>query len=129
MSSRRRHAPTALRHVIAAAVVSVAAAGTLAAQAQPARPAAAHGEKHGEKHEEGEAHHAIPWKKLDAFHTVMAASWHPAKDRNDLAPFRARASELVAAAKALTSEPIPASCGGAARTASSPRRRASPTIA
>ena len=113
------HVPAAVRHLLAAAVVSVAAAGTLAAQAQPAKPAAAHGaghgEKHGEKHEEGAAHHAIPWKKLDAYHTVMAASWHPAKDRNDLAPFRARATELVAAARALTTEPVPAACGGPAR--------------
>lgn len=61
------------------------------------------------------AEHAIPWRALDAYHTVMAASWHPAKERDDLAPFRAKATDLVAAAKALTAEPVPATCGGPAR--------------
>ena len=89
-------------------VATAAVAGSLAAQAAPAKPAA--GQHEGENH-------AITWKALDSYHTVMAASWHPAKDRSDLAPFRARAAELVAAARALTAEPVPAACGGQARTA------------
>jgi len=100
-------------------LLSAAAASAAVAQAQPAKPAAerpapAAGAAH-ETHED--AGHAIPWKALDTYHTVMAASWHPAKDRNDLAPFRARAAELVTAAKALTAEPVPAACGGPARAA------------
>ncbi len=111
--------------LVAGAIVSAAAAGTVSAQAQPAKPAAApahgghgghggHGAQ-GEGHGAGESHHALPWKRLDGYHTVMAASWHPAKDRNDLAPFRARATDLLAAAKALAAEPVPAACGGPAR--------------
>ena len=94
-----------IARTFAVVAVSIAASGTLSAQTTPAKPAA-------ESHDDG---HAIPWRALDTYHTVMAASWHPAKDRNDLAPFRARAAELVTAARALTAEPVPAVCGGPAR--------------
>jgi hypothetical protein len=33
---------------------------------------------------------ATGWKELDAFHELMAASWHPASGKNDLAPARAK---------------------------------------
>ena len=36
---------------------------------------------------------------MNAFHRVLGATWHPA-EKNDLAPLKARAKELKAAAKA-----------------------------
>lgn len=93
--------------IAAGAVLVWCPLSTAAAQQAPAKPAMAHAD-------EG---HAIPWKALDAYHTVMAASWHPAKDKNDLAPFRAKASALVSAARAVAAEPVPAVCGGPAKTA------------
>lgn len=58
-----------------------------------------------------------PWKEMNAFHSVMGATWHPASARNDLAPLKARAKDLATAAEAwLASKPpvTPASCGSAA---------------
>jgi hypothetical protein len=54
------------------------------------------------------------WKELDAYHALMMATWHPAKDSSNLAPFRARAAEMVAAAKTVAASKAPASCGGKA---------------
>ena len=57
-----------------------------------------------------------PWKEMNAFHRVMAATWHPASSKNDLAPLRARATELATAAeKWAASKPpaTPASCNSA----------------
>lgn len=73
-----------------------------------AKPAGGH---HGESH--GESHGAIAWKELDQYHTLMAASWHPAKDKNDLAPARAKAGELAAAGKALAAAAKPKGCESA----------------
>ena len=97
--------PRRSRPLLVLALVAGTPLATLAAQGQPApqaTPAMSH----------DDAGHAIPWKALDAYHTVMAASWHPAKKSDDLAPFRSRASALVAAARALAAEPVPAACGG-----------------
>jgi hypothetical protein len=123
MPATSRIAATLARRLlapVAAALVLCTAAGTLAAQGHAGHHAPAAAAKTGDstaRHREGEAHHALPWKALDAYHTVMAASWHPAKDRNDLAPFRTKAGDFVAAAKALTMEPVPAACGGPAKAA------------
>jgi hypothetical protein len=95
-----------LRVMCGAVVLALVPLTTAAAQGQPAKPM-----------EQGDEGHAIPWKALDAYHTVMAASWHPAKDKNDLAPFRAKAGALVSAARAVGAEPVPAVCGGASRNA------------
>src|SRR5688572_15088233 len=55
-------------------------------------------------------HHAASgWKELDAYHTLMAASWHPAKS-NDLKPIRARADSLSLAAKLWSESKVPAAC-------------------
>jgi hypothetical protein len=54
------------------------------------------------------------WKELDAYHMLMMATWHPAKDKNDLAPIRAKATEMVASAKVVAASKAPASCGGKA---------------
>ena len=58
----------------------------------------------------GSDHHASSgWKELDAFHTLMAATWHPAKS-NDLKPIRARADSLAAAARVWSQAKAPAAC-------------------
>ena len=51
-----------------------------------------------------------PWKELDAFHMLVMATWHPAKDQNDLAPTRAKASAMVTAAKTLAASTAPKAC-------------------
>jgi len=50
------------------------------------------------------------WKELDAYHLLMMATWHPAKDKNDLAPIRAKATEMVASAKLVAASKAPMSC-------------------
>ena len=35
------------------------------------------------------------WKELDAYHLLIMATWHPAKDKNDLAPIRAKAISIA----------------------------------
>ncbi len=58
----------------------------------------------------GKDHHAESgWKELDAFHTLMAATWHPAKS-NDLKPIRARADSLSLAAQAWSKAKVPTAC-------------------
>ena len=57
------------------------------------------------------AHHAARsgWKELDAYHDLMAATWHPAQ-KDDLKPARAKADSLSAAAKAWSDSKAPAAC-------------------
>ena len=50
------------------------------------------------------------WKELDAYHLLMMATWHPAKDKNDLAPIRAKATEMVASAKLVAASTSPMAC-------------------
>ena len=50
------------------------------------------------------------WKELDAFHALMAASWHPAAKSNDLKPARERAVALSEAAQAWVASATPAAC-------------------
>src|SRR5688572_2220151 len=58
----------------------------------------------------GKDHHAESgWKELDAFHTLMAATWHPAKS-NDLKPIRAKADSLSLAAQAWSKAKVPMAC-------------------
>jgi hypothetical protein len=63
-------------------------------------------------------HHMMgPWKEMNAFHRVMAATWHPASQKGDVAPLKARVKELLTAADAwAASKPpaTPASCGNEA---------------
>jgi hypothetical protein len=60
------------------------------------------------------------WKELDAYHQLMMATWHPAKDRNDLAPIRGQAEAMVKAAELVGTSTPPGSCAkpelAAART-------------
>ena len=55
---------------------------------------------------------ASGWKELDSFHELMAASWHPASGKNDLAPARAKAADMAAAAKKWEDSPAPKGCDG-----------------
>ena len=57
------------------------------------------------------AHHAARsgWKELDAYHDLMASTWHPAQ-KDDLKPARAKADSLSAAAKAWSESKAPAAC-------------------
>lgn len=56
-------------------------------------------------------HHAAGsgWKELDAFHELMAATWHPAQS-GDLKVIRAKADSLSASAKAWAASKAPAAC-------------------
>ncbi len=69
------------------------------------------GMDHGAMHDmkKGES-----WKELDAYHELMMATWHPAKDKGDMAPFRAKAADMVAAAKTVGASKAPASCSSKA---------------
>lgn len=49
------------------------------------------------------------WKELDAFHKVLAASWHPAGS-GDTKPARAQAQALLDAARAWQKSKGPAAC-------------------
>ena len=49
------------------------------------------------------------WKELDAFHELMAATWHPAKS-GDLKVIRAKADSLSASAKVWAASKVPAAC-------------------
>jgi hypothetical protein len=55
-------------------------------------------------------HAAGGWKEMDAFHNVMAATWHPAGQKNDLKPLRAQAGALADAARTWAAAPVPKAC-------------------
>ncbi|MEQ1690702.1 MAG: hypothetical protein ABMA00_05415 [Gemmatimonas sp.] len=55
-------------------------------------------------------HAMSPWKELDAYHMLMMATWHPAKDKGDMAPTRAKIGDMVASAKALAASTAPKGC-------------------
>ena len=57
-------------------------------------------------------HHAASsgWKELDAFHTLLAATWHPVSKSNDLKPIREKAVALNDAAQAWAASKYPKAC-------------------
>lgn len=64
-----------------------------------------------------ESHMMGSWKEMNAFHEVLAATWHPASQKSDLAPLKARAKDLLTAAEtwsASKAPAMPASCGSEA---------------
>jgi hypothetical protein len=63
---------------------------------------------------QGEGHAASGWKALDAYHALMMATWHPAKDKGDMAPLKAQAVAMVTAAKAVAASTPPAGCATSA---------------
>jgi len=58
----------------------------------------------------GSDHHAMSgWKELDAFHALLATTWHPVGS-GDFKPIRAKADSLAQAAKAWSESTVPAAC-------------------
>ena len=58
-----------------------------------------------------DGHHAAGgWKEMDAFHTVLAATWHPASKSDDLKPLRERAGALADAARTWAAAAVPKAC-------------------
>ena len=92
------------------AVALVASAA--AAQHSPAHQPPAGGTKVAKEPAEHGGHHAASsgWKELDAFHTLMMQTWHPASGANDLAPARAKAGAMADAARAWAAAAVPAGC-------------------
>ena len=94
------------RHLIAATAALLFVAGSASAQTPPPKM-----DKMDHSKMEQEMHHAMsPWKELDAFHVLVMATWHPAKDKSDMAPTRAKSSELLASAKVLAASTAPKGC-------------------
>lgn len=50
------------------------------------------------------------WTEMDAFHDVLAATWHPASKGDDLKPLRAKAGALADAARAWAAAAVPKAC-------------------
>lgn len=90
----------------AVAAFAVLVASPLAAQEKP--PAKAPAKTEAMDH--AAMHGAATWKELDAYHQLMMATWHPAKEKSDMAPIRAKAGEMVASAKLVAASKAPASC-------------------
>lgn len=103
--------PARLAALVATSAALIAA--PLSAQEKPpAKPPAAamdHSKMDHSKMDHGAAK-AEGWKELDAYHMLMMATWHPAKDKNDLAPIRAKAAEMVASAKLVAASKSPMAC-------------------
>lgn len=97
------------RFVVPSAALAAFAFFAPSLSAQAAGGGHSHGAGHGAGHGAEESHEASGWKELDAFHGVMAAAWHPA--RNDsLGPARATASKLVEQAKLFARSTAPKAC-------------------
>ena len=101
--------PAFLLRRAAIAVASLALCSvTAAAQAKPTTPPAKPMEMdHGHMDMKEPA---TGWKELDAFHELMAASWHPASGMNDLAPAKAKAADMAKAAKTWAESKAPKGC-------------------
>ncbi len=108
-----------LRSALAASALLLCAA-PLAAQSSSTPPAKAPAKTGGMEHDMGGMNHSMPgkkeempssgWKELDAYHMLMMATWHPAKENGDIAPIRAKATDMVAAAKVLAKSTPPTAC-------------------
>lgn len=58
-------------------------------------------------------HKAAPWKEMDAFHKLLAATFHPAQEKKDLKPLRAKADSLAATARSWAASTPPKACAAA----------------
>jgi hypothetical protein len=72
-----------------------------------ASPASGQGSSAMEKMEH---HGSTSWKELDAFHAVLAATWHPVSGKGDFSVIRLKADSLSATAKRWSSSKFPAAC-------------------
>ena len=91
-----------------AAAALLLSAATASAQQPPASMDKMDHSKMGQE----KMHAMSPWKELDAYHMLMMATWHPAKDKSDMAPTRAKIGEMVASAKMLAASTAPKGCDG-----------------
>jgi hypothetical protein len=111
MTRPRRALSWSLQVVLGAALLAAspmvlaAQGGTPPTQHKMDRGAMNHG-----KEQHGEDHAASGWKELDMYHALMMATWHPAKDKNDLAAIRAQAPQMVESATTLAKSTAPARC-------------------
>ena len=55
-------------------------------------------------------HSMSQWKEMDAFHATLAATYHPAAEKDDFAPLKAKAADLSAQARTWAASTAPASC-------------------
>lgn len=88
--------------LVSLAVVAFFAAGTVSAQ--DAQKAAKPQQEH-----QGHAM-ASGWKEMDAFHKLLAATYHPVEKSGDLKPLRNSANDLSAAARSWTTTTPPKVC-------------------
>ena len=99
---------------LTAAIAAMFIATTVSAQQPPAKTGGMdHSKMEGMDHSKmgQEMQHGMsPWKELDAYHMLMMATWHPATDKGDLAPIRAKVGEMVASAKTLAASTAPKGC-------------------
>ncbi|MES2521191.1 MAG: hypothetical protein V4617_00740 [Gemmatimonadota bacterium] len=115
MTNRLRAAVVAASFVLSAGALGAQAAPPKAPVKAPAKPAMDHGADHDKMHAKeaghAEGNHAVSgWKELDSYHMLMMATWHPAKEKSDMAPFRAKAADMVASAKLLSASTPPKGC-------------------
>ena len=115
MTIRTRAAVVAASFLLSAGALGAQAAPPKAPVKAPAKPAMDHGADHDKMHGRGGGHaegnHAASgWKELDAYHMLMMATWHPAKEKSDMAPFRAKAMDMVASARLLSASTPPKGC-------------------
>ena len=99
---------------VLAAIASLSVASIAAAQAT------------SEPKSKMESHHmSSGWKELDAFHTLLAATWHPI-EKGDYKPAREKAASMATAAETWAASAAPAKCdakAGAAAKAIAPETR------
>ncbi|MEO5817838.1 MAG: hypothetical protein ABIT20_21390 [Gemmatimonadaceae bacterium] len=88
-----------------AALLCGAVPATASAQAATAKE-----KEHKHAMEMADHHASSAWKELDAFHTLLAETWHPVAKSNDLKLIRAKATALSVAAQAWAASTVPASC-------------------
>jgi len=88
--------------------LSIIAAGVFAAIAAPASAQTPPPAKPAPQMEHHSA--ASGWKELDAFHEVMAATWHPVSKSGDFSVVRAKADSLSATAKRWAASKVPTAC-------------------
>lgn len=72
-----------------------------------------------------ESHHSSGWKELDAFHALLAATWHPL-EKGDYKPAREKAATMATAAETWAASTPPAKCdakAGATAKALAPEAR------
>lgn len=89
-----------------AAVVACSVSASAQVKPTPAPPGKPMTMDHGHDMKEP----ASGWKELDAFHELMAASWHPASGTNNLAPAKAKAADMAKAAKTWAESKAPNRC-------------------